>query len=97
MARVALSAVFVGLVACTTPPPQVTALDAERANVGLAQLERGRTLLISKCSGCHATPMPGQVRASEWPKKLEEMAQRSGLTTDQHELIQLYLVVKSAP
>lgn len=93
----AVAALLVTLVACTTPPPQVTALDAQRANVAIEQLDKGRSLLISRCSGCHATPLPAQQTAAAWPQKIDEMSERSRLTVDEHKLIELYLVIKSAP
>ena len=93
MTRVAL----VLLVACATPPPQVTALDAERANVALADLQEGRTLLMAKCGGCHTVPTPEEQTAAAWPKKLDDMATRARLTPVEQQLIQLYLVVKARP
>jgi nitrate/TMAO reductase-like tetraheme cytochrome c subunit len=93
MTRLAL----VMLVACASPPPQVTALDAQRANVALGDLQQGRTLLLAKCGGCHTVPAPQEQTAAEWPKKLDDMSTRAGLTTVQHDLIQLYLVVKARP
>jgi hypothetical protein len=82
------------LVACAPrTPPAVTASDASRANVELAELQQGRTLLIQKCgSSCHKTPMPGDHPAVEWPKKLDEMAERSKLEPMQRALIEKYLV-----
>jgi hypothetical protein len=90
-------ALLVAVVACATPPPQVTVLDAERANVALGDLQEGRTLLLAKCGGCHTVPVPQEQTAASWPKKLDDMSSRAGLTPVQHDLIQLYLVVKARP
>ncbi|HEX5064445.1 MAG TPA: hypothetical protein VFV99_33950 [Kofleriaceae bacterium] len=76
-------------------PPQVTASDAERANVELAELQQGRKLLLGKCAGCHKTPMPNDHTRAEWPKMLDEMADRAKLDTMQRSLIEKYLVVMS--
>jgi len=84
-------------IGCAPPPPHATALDAERGNVALHELEEGRTLLIRKCGGCHRTPLPSEVRATEWPSKLGEMAERSKLDAQQRARIERYLVVMSQP
>ena len=73
-------------------PPAVTPLDASRANVALADLQSGRTLLVRKCGGCHRTPLPAEHGAREWPRMLGEMAQRSNLDGPQRQLIEAYLV-----
>ncbi|HEV7553904.1 MAG TPA: hypothetical protein VGO00_00540 [Kofleriaceae bacterium] len=93
MTRLAL----VLLVACASPPPQVTALDAQRANVALGDLQQGRTLLLAKCGGCHTVPTPDEQTAAAWPKKLDDMSGRARLSPVEHQLIQLYLVVKARP
>jgi cytochrome c5 len=74
-------------------PPQVTVVDAERANVQLADLQQGRKLLLGKCAGCHKTPMPMDHTVAEWPKMIDEMAERSKLDMRQRDLILKYLVV----
>jgi len=85
--------------ACSYAPPQATAADAQRANVALAELTEGRTLLIEKCSGdggCHRTPLPQDVRAAEWPHHVHEMAERANIDHKQKRLIEQYLVVMSS-
>jgi hypothetical protein len=77
---------------CAAPLPTVTAADASRTGVELAELQHGRDMLVEKCSGCHRTPQPAQHVASEWPAKLDEMAQRSHLDFDQRRAIEAYLV-----
>lgn len=86
-------AFLVVLIGCTKPPPQATALDAERGNVALADLTEGRSLLIRKCGSCHRTPLPHEYRAVEWPKHVADMAERSKLDDKQKALIERYLVV----
>ncbi len=85
------------LAACGMEPPHATALDAQRSNVALDQLTRGRGLLIQKCSGCHHTPLPTEHLATDWPSKLDEMAARSSLDAQQRQLIEQYLVVMATP
>ena len=74
-------------------PPVATAADAQRANVELAALQEGRTLLLRKCGGCHRAPMPREHAAARWPGKLDEMAVRSNLDAVQRRAIEQYLVV----
>jgi hypothetical protein len=88
--------VMLALAACRTAPPQATAVDAERAQVDLAELRDGRTLLIGKCGGaCHKVPLPSQHTAVEWPAKLDEMSARAGLDLRQRALIEKYLITMS--
>jgi hypothetical protein len=98
--RLALQMSIVAALAASTAcaprtPPQVTSLDAERANVEIADLQQGRKLLLGKCAGCHKTPMPADHTAAEWPKMIDEMADRSKLDMMQRQLITKYLVVMS--
>ena len=74
-------------------PPHATALDAQRTNTTLSELEHGRTLVIAKCgSRCHQPPMPSDRTASEWPKTMDEMAPRAGVTLAERQTIERYLV-----
>ncbi len=83
------------LAACGMAPPKASPADAQRANVQLAELQDGRTLMVRKCGGCHAPPLPKDHTAYEWPSKLDEMADRSKLRSDERHLIQQYFVVMS--
>lgn len=94
--------VAIALVAASTlggcarsSPPMVTATDAQRGNVELAELEQGRKLLIGKCTNCHRVPMPKDHAAGEWPKMLDEMATRANIDITQQKLIEKYLVTMS--
>jgi hypothetical protein len=73
-------------------PPIVTAADAERVQMPLAELDQGRTLTIRKCGRCHDTPMPSDHRAADWPELIGEMAERSKLEGDERTTITRYLV-----
>jgi len=91
-------ALLVVLAGCVRPaPPVATAVDADRAHVELAELERGRELLVKKCGGsCHVVPLPTQHAPAEWPRMLDEMSERSGLDGTQRRLIEQYLITMSA-
>ena len=92
MFRLAVVLAAAALGACMSPP-KATPADAQRANVQLAELQDGRTLMVRKCGGCHAPPLPGDHSSGEWPSKLDEMADRSKLDLKQRYLIQQYFVV----
>jgi cytochrome c5 len=92
MRRLALLVAALGLAACGPGLPTATPGDAARANVQLADLQQGRQLTVSKCSSCHAAPMPTEHKAAEWPHALDEMAERSHLDAQEHHLIEAYLV-----
>jgi cytochrome c553 len=77
---------------CRVAPPTATANDAARANVELAELSRGRSLLVAKCGNCHRPPMPADHGAHEWPVMLDEMSVRANLDVQQRHLIEQYLV-----
>jgi len=88
-----LATIVLLFAACTrTTPPMVTAADAQRANIELAELQQGRKLLVGKCASCHRTPMPSDHTRAEWPMKLAEMSQRANLDITQRALIEKYLV-----
>ena len=81
---------------CRVAPPHATEADAERTHVAQDELERGRSLLVSKCgASCHAAPLPSQHTARDWPAKLDEMSARAGIDRAQRRLIEEYLVAMS--
>lgn len=95
MKRLALAVFATGCMRAM--PPVATVHDADRGRVELADLERGRSLLIQKCSGsCHRAPMPLDHTAAEWPISLAEMSQRAGLSDQQRILIERYLVTMAS-
>lgn len=97
LAFVVLLVMIVAVAACARRmPPRATAMDAERANVSVADLEQGRSLLVAKCgSRCHKAPLPADKRADEWPKALDEMSVRANLDASQRHSIEQYLLAMS--
>ena len=77
---------------CVSSLPVVTAGDAARAGVELSELQRGRSLVGAKCSGCHRTPLPADHRTGDWPRMLDEMSARAHLDPAQRDAIERYLV-----
>jgi nitrate/TMAO reductase-like tetraheme cytochrome c subunit len=84
------------LAGCRVSPPTATVGDASRANIELADLQRGRSLLVSKCGNCHRPPMPGERGANEWPEKLDKMTARANLDPAQRHLIEEYLIAMAS-
>lgn len=95
MLRVALALCVLAGCGGMSPPP-VNASDASRANIGLVELQRGRSLLLGKCGGCHRPPMPTDHSALEWPGKLAEMSDRAKIDGQQRFLIEKYLTTMAA-
>jgi cytochrome c5 len=99
---VSLSAgLLVALVACARPTlPAATPADANRASATWpgttsADLDRGRSIYVARCSGCHQPVQPTAIPATEWPGHIAEMKERAHL--DEHEvtLVERYLVTMS--
>lgn len=91
MKRAALIALV--LAGCQRPwVPVATQADANRANVSVAELNHGRSLLVRHCSGCHQTPSPRDTIADAWPAEVEDMRERSGLDPDEAAAVTRYLV-----
>ncbi len=81
--------VLVAVAACAPAPPHATAADALRANVALAELEQGRTIVVGKCGGCHKPPLP----TDHWQPVMTDMATRAKLDANQRRLAEQYLSV----
>jgi mono/diheme cytochrome c family protein len=91
----------VGLAACGPAVPRPSASDVARADASgnqttLAALERGRTLYLSHCGGCHRTYPPGRLRPDAWPAQLDKMAERARLERDERTQVEQYLVTLAA-
>ncbi|MGE0400084.1 MAG: hypothetical protein AB7T06_25430 [Kofleriaceae bacterium] len=85
--RVVLVLALLG--ACAPSLPHATAVDADRANVELAELERGRSIVLKKCGGCHKPPLP----TDAWQPVMADMAARAKLDAEQRRLAEQYLSV----
>jgi hypothetical protein len=96
MSRAVLVMLAAALAGCVGGPPVATPADAARANVQLADLEQGRTLMLGKCGGCHVAPMPAKHAPGDWPRSLDQMTDRSKLDATQRRLIEAYLVTMSS-
>jgi cytochrome c5 len=81
------------LAACGAPPPVATAADAQRANVELAELQQGRQLVLSKCSGCHDAPLP----SGPWRSTINDMSNKAKLSAEERRLLVQYMEVMEPP
>jgi cytochrome c5 len=91
------SLVLAGLsVGCAGALPVATAGDATRSGVALAELQQGRSLVAAKCSSCHRTPQPAEHKTDEWPKMIDEMAQRANVDRGERQAIRDYLITMAA-
>ncbi|MEZ4368017.1 MAG: hypothetical protein R2939_17315 [Kofleriaceae bacterium] len=94
----ALVVAALGLAACArrVPPPVTPAAvdhaQARWADASVAQLERGRAVLMARCAGCHLTPLPSDLAAAAWPANLDEMAPEANLTGPERVDLERYLV-----
>lgn len=80
--------------------PRATPLDVERAagtrpGTTLAELERGRSLYLAKCTNCHQPISPHAYTPAAWPAEIAEMAERSKATPAEVDMIALYLTTVS--
>lgn len=97
----ALAMALAALAACATDVPRATPLDAERAartrpGTTLADLERGRTTYLSKCTSCHRPIAPRSIAGDRWPQHVDEMRERAHLSAEEHDAIVLYLTTIAA-
>jgi mono/diheme cytochrome c family protein len=94
---IATVCVGLGLGACRSAPPPVTPRHAAWAQAQWPattrdDLERGRSLYMAKCSGCHLPPAPDAHPPDAWPGEVAEMQERAHLAPDEVRLIERYVV-----
>jgi cytochrome c5 len=78
--------------------PEATEADATRGaarwpGTTVADLNHGRTLLLSHCGNCHLPPSPSAHTSDEWPGEVAHMRERSGLSVPDAALVERYLAV----
>jgi len=61
----------------------------------IAVLNRGRTLAITKCSGCHRFCWPEEYSARDWTKVVRRQGRRMSLGRGQIGAIEAYFVTAS--
>lgn len=101
MRAATLALVAAALAACAVDVPRATLVDvarAEQARPGttLADLERGRSLYLAKCTNCHRPIAPRSIAPALWPGHVDDMRERSRISTDERASIVLYLTTLAA-
>ncbi|HEY6728388.1 MAG TPA: hypothetical protein VI197_30465 [Polyangiaceae bacterium] len=100
MGAVVIGAVACGAVACgvtSAPEPRqadVVRIEQQFPGTTLAELERGRTIYLSRCTSCHAPVVPSSFSAQRWPLEVKEMSARAHLGSDEPLVIK-YLVAQA--
>lgn len=102
MIRVAAAAgaALAGAVACaatSAPPPRqadVVRIERQFPGTTLAELEKGRSVYLSRCTSCHAPVAPASIPAQRWPHEVQEMSERARLGSDEP-LVVKYLVAQA--
>lgn len=99
--RVALLVIALSAIGCATlalPTPADAAWAAAQwPGTTQGDLERGRSLYVKRCAGCHALHRPERFPQSSWAPHLDEMAERAGLKEGERELLLRYLITASRP
>lgn len=95
--RITFFATLLSLVACAGKVPHPTPLHVQRAQQrwpGLTRedLEVGRTLYLSKCSGCHTLVLPARLIAERWPPILDKMKKLAKLSDPEKEQVLHYIL-----
>jgi mono/diheme cytochrome c family protein len=98
-----LAAVVCTIAACGGGLPRPTPVDATRAQTRfpgttVADLDRGRSLYVQTCAGCHALKAPGTLPPEQWKGEVDEMREKRGvaISDGDAELIVRYLWTASS-
>lgn len=100
-----LSALLLGLGACTSPEHARLASQVPNSSSSLAPLssaatpnpEQGKILYAESCSGCHGLIAPSALNHGEWDLALAKMQKRAGLSDQELEILRQYLHSMSKP
>lgn len=70
--------------ACTSelPEPRSEHVDLTRGQdqgAALAELRRGRELVVRNCAGCHALTLPNSLPKGAWNRVVDEMRRKHGV------------------
>ncbi len=76
-------------------PPLAQAAKAQWPGTTVADLERGRTLYVRRCSGCHNLYLAEAYGAEEWPALVGSMSARARLAPDERRDVTRFLVTLS--
>ena len=87
-------------VCCSLLVFKPTTRDVEFANTKwsgttVEQLQKGYSLYIGKCGGCHYLHKPTEMKEEDWMKILPDMSHDAKLTAEQYDLVVRYIITKS--
>ena len=90
-------AALTGAVACAAALRQPTERDVQSATphwpgTTLKDLQRGRSLYVRRCSGCHTLYLPTAYDAEVWPSLVESMSGKAALNHEQQADITRFVV-----
>jgi cytochrome c5 len=99
---VLLAAALLATGCATTALPRPTEANAQAAqarwpDASLAELDKGRSIYLAKCSACHDPERPQAHAAAEWPGLVAKMRDRAGLDDDEARLVERYVVTLATP
>lgn len=82
---------------CAAALRQATPEDAVRLaprwpGTTLEDLQRGRTLYVRRCSGCHNVVLPRAFPPERWPTLVDEMAEKARLGPGERDDVVRFLV-----
>ncbi len=97
LARVTFVAGALTAAGCAAALRQATPEDAFRLaprwpGTTVQDLERGRSLYVRRCSGCHTLILPGAHPAEEWPGLVDGMADKARLRPGERDDVVRFLV-----
>lgn len=94
-----LAAAALWLISCTSSIPKPTAMHRQwtREHYGAEiDVERGYTLYVANCSGCHSLYPPSQYADSTWARVFPEMRNKAKLNQEDAGLVLAYITSASA-
>ncbi len=98
--RLVAAALLAGAVACAAGLRHPTERDARAATsqwpgTALEDLQRGRSLYVRRCSGCHTLYLPSAYPAEAWPALVDSMSRKARLSREQQLDITRFVVTLS--
>ncbi len=97
VAALATAALLASTLACSAALRHPTEQDAHAAgaqwpHTAVVDLERGRTVYVRRCSGCHTLYLPSAYAPEDWPALVEAMSGKARLTPEQQADVTRFVV-----
>jgi hypothetical protein len=84
-----------GLTACVSiphvTPAQLAWASSKWPDAQMAELEKGRSLYVTRCGSCHAAPAPAEVMEQKDADMVREMAERAKLTPIEQQAVMRFI------